>query len=476
MNAWFRKKNRLKLSFLGASRNVTGSRYLLQAGDLNILVECGIYQERQLRGRNWDPFPVDPSTINAVLLTHAHLDHCGLLPKLVREGFAGRIHCTPATAEIAKIVLLDSAHIQEEDAAYKKKRHRKEGRTGPYPVEPLYTTRHAQTCNSHFSPTPYMQPVTLGEGVEAVFYDAGHILGSAMICIKITHDGESRSILFSGDLGRTDMPIIEDPTRMNLADYVLIESTYGDRVHDAPPDIQGALADVINATNAAGGNVLIPAFSIERSQDLLYHLSALLRAKRIPKLRIFLDSPMAINVTKVFESHPEMFDEEMRELLRRKASPFHMKNLKMTRTAKESKQINTTRGTNIIIAGSGMCTGGRIKHHLANNISDERTTVIFVGYQAHGTLGRHIVDGADEVRIHGQKHAVRARIERLHGFSAHADRDDLTKWITGLKESPRGVFVVHGEESAALAFGEHLRKETSWNVSVPAYKDEVELE
>ena len=478
MSAWFGKKRgcRIKLSFLGAAQNVTGSRFLVEANGLRVLVECGLYQERQLRGRNWEPFPVPPKSIDAVLLTHAHLDHCGLLPKLVAEGFAGKIHCTAATSEIARITLLDSAHIQEEDAAYKKKRHRREGRKGPYPEVPLYTTKDAQACNSRFSAAPYAEPVQIGEGLEASFYDAGHIFGSSMICLRVACNGESRTILFSGDVGRRNMPIIEDPTRFDRADYVLIESTYGDRVHDTPPDIQEALAEIINQTADAGGNLLIPAFSIERSQDLLYHLNELFMQERIPELRVFLDSPMAINVTKVFERHPELFDEEMRELIRRKASPFHMRALKMTRTAKESKQINTTRGTNIIIAGSGMCTGGRIKHHLVNNITRPESTVLFVGYQASGTLGRHIINGAEEVRIHGKSYPVRARIERLHGFSAHADREELYHWLAGLKTPPRGVFVVHGEQSSALAFGEFLRAKTGWNVTVPAYEDEAVLD
>ncbi len=466
---------RMKLSFLGAAQNVTGSRHLVEVNGLRILVECGLYQEREFRGRNWEEFPIPPASIDAVLLTHAHLDHCGLLPKLVRDGFGGRIFCTPATAEIARIVLLDSAHIQEEDAAYKKRRHRREGRRGPYPEVPLYTTRDAEAVMPLFAPIGYERSTSLGDGVAATFHDAGHILGSAIIRLTVDQDGQKRTILFSGDIGRENMPIIEDPTSFDAADYVLIESTYGDRVHEPPEEVNDALARVINAAHEAHGKLLIPAFSIERTQDLLYHFNELLIAERIPRQRIFLDSPMAIEVTGVFEKHPELFDEDMRELIRRKESPFHMPDLKMTRTAKESKAINRVKGPCIVIAGSGMCTGGRIKHHLANHIADKRATVLFVGYQAHGTLGRHLVDGADEVRIHGQNRPVRCRVARVGGFSAHADRDELSRWISGLRQPPQGVFVVHGEASAAQAFGKHLRDKTGWNVAVPAYKDEAEL-
>ncbi len=467
---------KIKLSFLGAAQNVTGSRFLVEADGLRVLVDCGLYQERDLRGRNWDPFPIPPKTIDAVLLTHAHLDHCGLLPKLVREGFGGKIYCTAATAEIARIILLDSAHIQEEDAEFKRRRHEREGRKGPYPEIPLYTTADAEKCLPHFSPIKYDQPVRINKAAEAVFRNAGHILGSSIIRLKISQNGEERSILFSGDLGRRDMPIIEDPSEFQQADYVLVESTYGDRVHEKVRDVEDRLADVINATKQAGGNIVIPSFALERSQDLLYHLNELLLADRIPHLMVFLDSPMAIRVTEVFEDHPELFDDDMAERIKKHLSLFTLPGLKMTRSAGESKAINHIKGTVIIIAGSGMCTGGRIKHHLVNNITRPESTILFVGYQAVGTLGRRIAEGVKKVRIQGQEYPVKAKITSIDGFSAHADKNELFHWLSGLRRAPKKVFVVHGEADSANHFRDYVSEKTGWDVSVPEYGDEVVLE
>lgn len=465
----------IKLTFLGAAQNVTGSRYLLETNGFKLLVDCGLYQERDFRARNWDPFPVAPDTIDAVLLTHAHVDHCGLLPKFVREGFKGKIYCTAATAEIAQIVLLDSGHIQEEDAEFKRKRHKREGRSGPYPEIPLYTTNDAKAVLPLFSPVDYQKSVQIGAGIEATFYDAGHILGSSMINLTLRQNGQQRKILFSGDVGRWNTPILVDPTLFEQADYILIESTYGDRLHGDRTSIDELLADIINSTRKAGGNLLIPSFAVERSQEILYHLNNLLIEDRIPHLMVFMDSPMAINVTKVFENHPELFDEEMLELIRRRESPFDLPGLKMTPTVRESKAINHIKGTVIIIAGSGMCTAGRIKHHLFKNIYRRESTVLFVGYQAIGTLGRQIVDGAKKVRILGKYHPVRAKVVQLHGFSAHADRDELFRWISALSESPKHLFVTHGESDVAKKFADFLRAKTGWEISVPGYRNEVVL-
>jgi len=466
----------IKLRFLGAAQNVTGSRTLLEGNGTRLLVDCGLYQEWKLKARNWDPFPVPPDTLDAVLLTHAHLDHCGLLPKLVREGFHGGIYCTHATAEIAQIVLSDAAHLQEEDAEFKRKRHKREGRKGTYPEKPLYTAAEAKASFSLFSPVRYEEPVQIGDGIEASFHDAGHILGSSMVRVEIGRNGEARTILFSGDIGRWDKPILRDPTIFDEADYVLMESTYGDRVHREPKDMDELLADVIHTTRKAGGNIVIPSFAVERSQEILYRLNELLLENRIPHLLVFVNSPMAISVTEVFRHHPELFDEEMMDLIRRSASPFDFPGLKMTRTVAESKAIHHIMGTVVIIAGSGMCTGGRIKHHLVHNISRRESTILFVGYQALGTLGRQIVDGAEEVRILGKMYRVRARVAQIHGFSAHADRDELFRWVSGLRNPPRHLFVTHGEPDVASRFADFLRERTGWEISVPGYQDEVVLD
>jgi len=466
----------IRLKFLGAAQNVTGSRHLLEVNGARVLVDCGLYQERQLRARNWDPFPISAESIDAVLLTHAHLDHCGFLPKLVREGFKGKIYCNTATAEIAKIILLDAAHLQEEDAEFKRRRHEREGRKGPYPEVPLYTTADAEACFPLFSPVRYREVIQLGNGVEATFYDAGHILGSSIIRAKVRQDGQERIILFSGDIGRPDRPIVCDPTVFDKADYVLIESTYGDRVHKDTEDIKKLIGNVINSTKKAGGNIIVPSFALERSQEVLYYINELLLENTIPRLMVFLDSPMAAKITEVFQHHPELFDEEMAEFVNQHKSPFNLRGLQVVGSSEESKAINHIKGTVMVIAGSGMCTGGRIKHHLVNNITRPQSTIMFVGYQALGTLGRQIVDGARKVRILGQKYKVKAKVVRIHGFSAHADRDELLNWLRELEAAPRGVFVVHGETESAKAFGNYVRKKTGWDVTVPAYEDEVVLD
>jgi len=466
----------IKLGFLGAAQNVTGSRYLIEANNIRFLVDCGLYQEREYRYRNWDPFPVPPDTLDAVLLTHAHLDHCGLLPKLVREGFRGRIVCTDATADIAQIMLMDSAKIQEEDAEFKRKRHQREGRKGPYREIPLYTSTDAKACCSLLSPVRYGEAVPIGSGVSATFHDAGHVLGSSMILVRVSQNGEERGILFSGDVGRWNKPILRDPTLFGEADYVLVESTYGNRLHEDSETVSNQLAEVINSTVRDRGNIVVPSFALERSQEILYYLNKLLMQRRIAHHMVFLDSPMAVSITGVFEKHPEVYDSEMLELIRQGSSPFDFPGLMMVRTKDQSKAINNITGCAMIIAGSGMCTGGRIKYHLVTNISRPECTILFVGYQAVGTLGRLIVDGAHKVRILGEEYPVRARVVQVNGFSAHADRDELFLWLSSLKRPPKHVFVVHGEPEAALQFADFLRKRTGWNTSVPEYGKESTLD
>jgi len=466
----------IRLSFLGAAQNVTGSQYLIETNNTRLLVDCGLYQERELKGRNWSPFFMPPQSLDAVLLTHAHLDHCGLLPRLVQKDFDQPIYCTAATAEITRIMLLDAGKLQEEDAEFKQRRHQKEKRKSKYPEIPLYTQEDAEAVFPLFSPVKYGQPVEIGEGIEASFHDAGHVLGSSMVRLKIEQNGEQRIILFSGDIGRWSKPMLNDPTLFDEADYVVVESTYGDRLLEPLEDTAEEFAEIINATANKGGNIIIPSFALERSQEILYYLNKFRLEGRIPHLPVFVDSPMAISITEVFGNYPQLFDGEMKKMLSQEKSPFDFPELKLTRTTEESKQLNQLTGSNIIIAGSGMCTGGRIKHHLVNNITREEATILFVGYQAFGTLGRYIVDGARSVRILGQHYPVRARIAQVHGFSAHADRDELIKWLSGLAKPPRRVFVTHGELKASKNLAGLVREGKGWETLVPRYRQQVLLD
>ena len=465
----------IRIQFLGAAGNVTGSCHLLEANGTKVLVDCGLYQERQFKERNWNPFPIPPGEINAVVLTHAHLDHCGLLPKLVREGFRGRIYCTPATAEISQIILLDAAKIQEEDAEHKRKRHAQEGRTGPFPEAPLYTTKDAEATMPFFSPVEYRQTFNIADGVDTTLYNAGHVLGSSIVKVKVRTDGEERVILFSGDMGRSHGPILRDRAVFDAADYVLIESTYGDRTHEDMHDVKEQIGEVINSTKKAGGNIIVPSFALERSQEVLYYVNELISEKRIRPLRIFLDSPMASKITEVFQKHAELYSTTMADYVNNRKSPFKLAGLEMAGTHEQSKAINNIKKSIMVLAGSGMCTGGRIKYHLVNNITRPESTIMFVGYQADGTLGRQIVDGASEVRILGNMYPVRARIVKIHGFSSHADKEELLSWLKEIKTPPREVFVVHGEPESAKSFGDYIREQTGWHVSVPAYQEKVTL-
>ena len=465
----------MKIKFLGADRNVTGSRFLLENDNSKVLIDCGMYQERELRIRDWEKFPIEPSSIDSVLLTHAHLDHCGYLPKLVREGFNGKIFCTPPTAEIAKIALLDAAKLQEEDVAIKRKRHERERRKGAAPEVPLYNVEDAEKVFPLFETIHYKEKIQVTPDIQATYYDAGHILGSAMIEVTFNNNGKEKIAIFSGDIGRWDRPILCDPTTFDKADYVFMETTYGDRLHeDKEPSVE-KFQRIIIETHKRGGNIIIPTFAIERAQELLFYLSHFLRENRIPRLTIFVDSPMAINVTEVFKNYPEYFDEETRELIKRGQSPFDFPLLRTTRTTAESKAINDIKDPCIIMAGAGMCAGGRIKHHLIKNIIRQESTVLFVGYQAKGTLGREILERPQQVRILGNVYPVRARIEKINGFSGHADRDELLRWVSGFKEDPERVFLIHGEEEASESFASLLKEKIKSNIIIPDYLQEYVL-
>ncbi|MBR0457857.1 MAG: MBL fold metallo-hydrolase [Victivallales bacterium] len=462
----------IKLSFLGAAQNVTGSRYLVEANGKRILVDCGLYQEHDLKDRNWEPSTIPPGEIDAALLTHAHLDHCGLFPRLVSQGFRGKIYGTRATTEMALVVMADCAKINEEDADFKRRRHEKEGRQGPHPDVPLYTVEDVEQVPPLFQGVNFNEPISIGEGIEATFHEVGHILGAATIHLKITQGEESRTIVFSGDVGRCDMPILNDPDPIGDADYILCESTYGDRLHGPQADIPSELARVINDTYQAQGNLVIPSFAIERTQDIIFYLAQLLKAHRIPPINVYVDSPMAVKVSDIFKRHPQLFDYDTTQLMR----SYRMPNLTMVRTTAQSKAINHVRGRAIIIAGAGMCTGGRIKHHLIRNLPRRQNTILFVGYQASGTLGRLILEGEKKVRILGEEVQVQANIERISGFSAHADKQELVSWLKTVSRPPRHLFITHGEPEAANAFSEYVTETLGWQNSVPKYQDSVTLQ
>ena len=464
----------MKLHFWGANRQVTGSRYCLEIGGKRLLVDCGMFQERKFEDRNWTQPPIPAHEIDAMLLTHVHIDHSGLIPKLVRDGFRGPIYTTAASTALADVLLRDSAKIQMEDAEYKAKRHRREGRKGPHPEIPLYTTEDVDRCLPLFETVPYRVPTRIMDDVVVTFQDAGHMLGSAMLEVDLTEGNKTRRVVFSGDIGQWNKPIIHDPTLIARADYLVMESTYGDRNHREAGDIATQLADVVNSTHRRGGNVVIPTFAVERAQELMYFFARLVQANRIPPMKVFLDSPMAVDVTGIFAQHADLFDPDMNELIAAKVPPLKFPGLTMCRTAEESKRINEVREPCVIMASSGMCNAGRIKHHLRNNLPRRESTILFVGHQGQGTLGRIILDGVSPVRIHGQMYPSLAKIAQIYGFSGHADRAGLLRWLSHFDE-PKHVFFTHGEEDVALQFCQHVQSQMGLKASVPSYQDEVEL-
>jgi len=465
----------MKIKFLGATRQVTGSSYLLDGEGVKILVDCGLFQERAFSYRNWERFPVPPEEIDYVLLTHVHLDHSGLIPKLVKEGFAGKILLTPASREMFPIVLLDSARVQEEDAAFKKKRHLKEHRKAPYAEIPLYTVRDVEKCLPLFKDVPYETYFSLNDRVKVRFHDAGHILGSAMIEIIFQGQNGKRNIIFSGDIGQYDKPLLNNPAVFDRADYLVMESTYGNRNHEDSQHVDDKLCRIVTDTVKIGGRVLIPTFAIERAQELLFHFGRLARAHRMPYVRTFLDSPMAVEITKVFEHYKKYLDQETRALFEHGESPFKFPELKLVESTEESKAIDLFKGPAVIMSGSGMITGGRIKHHLVRNITRPESTLLFVGYQAVGTLGRLVLDGVSPVRILGQSYPVRIKIEKIEGFSAHAGMNDLKRWLDSFTSPPRRVFLTHGEEESISSMANYIRSKDGWQVTAPQYIEEFEI-
>ena len=470
----------MELRFLGANGQVTGARHLLKMDGFQVLIDCGMVQERELLDRNWEPLPEPESAskIDAVIVTHAHLDHCGWLPRLMTQGFRGPIYATGASAELIGLILRDSAHIQEEDVAFKLKRHKKEGRKSPHPVVPLYTQKDVETTLPMLRRVEYHQTVALRDGpnaIEATFYEAGHLLGSAFVVVTEHRDDGAKRILFSGDLGKKDRPILRDieyfTNPSETLDAVVIESTYGDRVQDTTVSVDDQLVEVINRTIRRGGKVIAPVFAVERAQEVLYRLSLLRRENRIPAVPIFLDSPMAVEATRIFASHSECFDAETNRLLA-DGYQFRLPEMQFLKTAQESMRLNTLSGPAIILSSAGMCNAGRIKHHLANHIGNKKNTILFLGYQALGTLGRTILERPKSVRIHGRVLPLRAEIASIHGISGHADRNELIEWMDAIPSPPPKIFVVHGDEDAASSLAEVFRtKYAQTTVKVPRYGD-----
>jgi metallo-beta-lactamase family protein len=463
----------LKLSFHGADRGVTGSCHLIECAGRRILVDCGLYQGgRELDEENAEPFGFDPAAIDCVLLTHAHLDHCGRLPLLAKRGFHGEIITTAATRELARLVMLDAGQLQEEEAQYRRRKaargrgKRRDGGT------PLYTALDALNALDFFGRTAvYGQPLDLAPGVRATFIDAGHILGSACVHVQL-EEGRQRSVLFSGDLGNADRPLLRNPAPPPPVDAVVMETTYGDRRHKPLAPSVEELYAAITSTFARGGNVIIPTFALERAQEILFYLREGVQTGRLPRaMQVFLDSPMAISATRIFQRHPECYDAETAELFRAGHDPFDLPGLHFTRETQESMAINRLAGGAVIMAGSGMCTGGRVRHHLKHNLWREESSVVFVGYAAGGTLARAIIDGAKQVRLFGEEVSVRASIHTINGFSAHADQDELLAWHrqTG---TPEHTFLVHGEPETMRRFAARLAPA---HVVMPALHAEFDL-
>jgi metallo-beta-lactamase family protein len=480
------------ITFLGAARTVTGSKYLLETGSAKVLIDAGLFQGlKELRLRNWQEFPIPASQIDAIVLTHAHLDHCGYLPRLVSQGFRGRVFCTAGTQDLCRIVLPDAGRIQEEDAA-SANRH---GYSKHRPALPLYTEADAFRAVSQLQPVGYDRPMPVAPDVEVEFINAGHLLGSSFARVRTG----GRTILFGGDLGRFDRPVLPDPTMMAEADYLLVESTYGNRVHEDDDD--GAqVADVISQTAERGGRIIVPAFAIGRVEELIYWIKRLEEERRIPVLPVFLDSPMAIDALARYTERLRELDPEMQPEYRDDKAPhgpadhqdpsekrqqharrerqlcaFCTERFRTISSAAESKQLTQSKMPAIVISASGMATGGRVLHHLKASLPDSRNTVLFVGYQAAGTRGRQLVDGQKTVKIHGEMIPVQARIALVESMSAHADSLEILRWLRGFTTPPQTTFLVHGEPVAMEALGAAIKTQLGWPTKMPEHREMVQL-
>lgn len=465
----------MKLQFLGAAQTVTGSSYLIDTGESRVMVDCGMFQgSKAIKERNYGELPVAASEVDALLLTHAHIDHSGLIPKLYKQGFRGTTYCTKGTADLLQVMLPDSGHIQEMEVERKNRKYR---RAGKPLLEPIYTAEEARQCMKYFQGVNYGETIKVAPNVKARFANAGHILGSAIIEVWVTKGQKQTKIVFSGDLGNFNQPIIKDPETITEVDVLVIESTYGNRIHKDKDNRLELLRQTIKDTFQRGGNLIIPAFAVERTQDLLYYLAKLIESREISPRDIYIDSPLAINATDIFCNHPEYYDAETRKLQEKMGGscPLYLPQLHMALSTEESKELNKIPGGAIIISASGMCDAGRIKHHLKHNLWRPESTVLFVGYQAQGTLGRRILDGAKKVRIHGEEIAVNARIVEIDGFSAHADQEALLQWVGSFSLKPDIVFVTHGEVEASETLARLITREYGLRTYVPQWLERVDL-
>ncbi len=464
----------ISLSFFGAADEVTGSRHLLTCNNQRILLDCGLFQghRREAIEKN-KSFPFDAKKISTVLLSHAHIDHSGGLPMLTKAGFNNPIHSTLPTADLCRFMLIDSAHLQEEDAKFFNKIHAADGET----IEPLYTQADAEAANALFNPHGYNDMFSLGAGVGARFLNAGHVLGSAMVQLELDTPKGKKRVLFTGDLGRRKALLMNPPEIPNPTDILIIESTYGDRTHPPLTNIEETFATLIKRAIAEHGKILIPSFALERTQEIAFILERLRKTNRIPPIHIYVDSPMAVNITEIFQKHLDCYclAPDFQRYAEKVGDPFGFETIRYVRTVEESKSLNNVKGPHIIISASGMCEGGRILHHLRNNIGLDNTTVLLVGYQAQGTLGRRLQEGAKKVRIFGLQHDVRARIETMHNFSAHADQDDLIWFIKGMDPRPQQIFLVHGDDEDRKAFAGKLKSLGIDRVQTPMFGQQFPL-
>jgi metallo-beta-lactamase family protein len=468
----------VKITFLGAARTVTGSKHLLEVDGHRVLVDCGLFQGlKELRERNWQPLTVPADTIDAVVLTHAHLDHCGYLPRLVNQGFSGRVFCTPATAELARIVLADAGHLQEEDA----ERANRKGYTKHHPALPLFTSADAARATTQLQPVGYDRPIPVVPGLTVEFLNAGHLLGSSYARIRAESSG--RTLLFGGDLGRYDRPVLPDPVTVPETDLLLVESTYGNRLHEAD-DAGARLAEVITSTAERGGKLIIPAFALGRVEEVLYWISRLEDERRIPVLPVYVDSPMSAVVLETYRAHMHELDAEIaqapsnghRARAHQKLCGFCTAKLKVVSSIHESIAVQESKTPSIVVSASGMATGGRVLHHLERVLPDARNTVLFVGYQAVGTRGRDLRDGAKSTRMHGRDVPVAARIEGVDSMSAHADANEILRWLGGFTRPPALTCLVHGDPEPMDALRDRIVAELGWNVRTPGHQETIDLD